>query len=172
VLSTTTTTSAPTTTTTIPIVTTTTAPVRVADLSACPKDNPDSGLTRLNAGSDLTTDLVPIDALNVRICKYRAVGNTAPLLGISWLALSVAQSFTADTNQLRSAGGPNVACTKSAPKTSFFLTFAVDAQAVNLYAGGCPAIVSNGTLTARMSARWRRELAQYTNQVRVTPAAP
>jgi hypothetical protein len=168
-----TTTSPPSTTTTTPVATTTTPPLRVVDLADCPRDNPNNALTRLNAGpSDVATDLVPIDALNVRVCKYGPVGKAPRLLGISWLALSVARTFTADTNNLPTTG-PGVTCTgPTQSATSFFLTFAVDTQTTNLYAGGCPIIVSNGTLTAPASAEWYSELAQYTNHASVTPKAP
>ena len=98
---------------------------------------------------------MPIDALNVRFCKYGPVGKTVRLLGISWLALSVAKNFTADTNQLAPATGPGAACTDPAQQaTSYFVTFAVDTQTTNLYVGGCPTTVSNGTLTAPASAEW------------------
>jgi hypothetical protein len=109
----------------------------------------------------------------VRICKYAPVGTAPRLLGISWLALSVARMFTADTNKLAQTTGPGVTCTGATKNaTSFYLTFAVDTQTTNLYAGGCPIIVSNGTLTAPASAEWYGELARYSNNVSVTPKAP
>jgi hypothetical protein len=169
-----TTTIPPSTTTTTPVATTTTPPLHVVDLADCPRDNPSTALTRLNAGpSDVATDLVPIDALNVRACKYGPIRKASRLLGISWLALSVAGTFTADTNKLVPTTRPGFTCTGPTQKdTSFFLTFAVDAQTTNLYVGGCPTIVSNGTLTAPASAEWYSELAHYTNHVSVTPKAP
>jgi len=162
------------TSTTAPLATTTTAPAHVVDLAVCPKDSPrTSALTVLNAGADVGRVLVPIDALNVRVCKYGRVGSSVRLLGVSWLALSVAAAFVTDTNELTSTTGPELECDGPTQRsTSFFVTFAVDAQTVALYAGGCPPVVSNGTLTAKVSAQWYGELTGYTNHVRVTPPAP
>jgi hypothetical protein len=161
------------TTTTTPVATTTTPPLHVVDLADCPRDNPNTSLTRLNTGPDVEQELVPIEALNVRICKYGPVGKSQRLLGISWLALSVAAAFRAETNGLTTTTEPGVVCTGPTQKdTSFFLTFAVDTKTVNLYAGGCPTIASNGTLTAPVSAQWYSELARYTNHVTVAPKAP
>ena len=160
-----TTTSSASTTTTTPVVTTTTAPVRVVDLGGCPADNPDTDLSRLNAETDVASDLVPIDALNVRICKYAPPGSRPHLLGISWLALSEASAFAADTNKLEtnnptSTTQSSASCSASAKESvSFLVTFAVDTQTVNLYAGGCPPTVSNGTLTAPATTQWYSDLA-------------
>src|SRR4029077_8298999 len=175
-----------TTTTTTPVVTTTTTPLHVVDLGGCPVGDPSAELTRLNTGPDLARDLVPIDALNVRICKY-AAGKDPSLLGISWLALSEAAAFAAETNGLPSTiepgttdpttepgtTEPGVPCTGATQESvSYLLTFAVDTQTVNLYAGGCPPTVSNGTLTAPATRQWYRDLARYASPADLASQAP
>lgn len=172
------TTSSTSTTTTTPVVTTTTEPLHVVDLAGCPPDSPDADLTRLNAEPDAATDLVPIDALNVRICKYGPAKSRPRLLGITWLALSEAAAFGTETNQLVSGDvttttRAGTTCTNPAQEsTSFLLTFAVDTQTVNLYAGGCPPIVSNGTLTAPATAQWYGDLTRYASHAGVAAKAP
>ena len=139
--------------------------------------DPSTELTRLNTDPDVARDLVPIDALNVRICKY-AAGKDPSLLGISWLALSEAAAFGAETNRLPSTTEPGttepgVTCTGATQESvSFLLTFAVDTQTVNLYAGGCPPTVSNGTLTAPVTRQWYRDLARYASHADLASQAP
>jgi hypothetical protein len=107
---------------------------------------------------------VPIDALNIRVCEYARSGSGPRLTRLSWLALSVARAFEAETNRLGSASDPAAECAGTPrEKTSFLLTFAVDTETVNLDVGGCPVTASNGLLTVPVSARWYTELEQYTN---------
>jgi len=170
------------TTTTTPVVTTTTAPLQVVDLGGCPVGDPSTELTRLNTSPDAARDLVPIDALNVRICKY-AAGKDTTLLGISWLALSEAAAFGAETNRLPSTTEPGttepgttepgVTCTGASQESiAYLLTFAVDTQTVNLYAGGCPPTVSNGTLTAPATRQWYRDLTRYASPAGLAAPTP
>jgi hypothetical protein len=174
-------TTATSTTTTTPVVTTTTTPLHVVDLGGCPVGDPSTELTRLNTGPDLARDLVPIDALNVRICKY-AAGKDPSLLGISWLALSEAAAFAAQTNGLPATTEPGttepttepgVTCTGATQDSvAYLLTFAIDTQTVNLYAGGCPPTVSNGTLTAPVTRLWYRDLARYASPADLASQGP
>jgi hypothetical protein len=160
--------------------------LHVVDLGGCPVGDPSTELTGLNTGPDLARDLVPIDPLNVRICKY-AAGKDPSLLGISWLALSEAAAFAAETNGLPSTTEPGttepttepgttepgVTCTGATQDSvAYLLTFAVDTQTVNLYAGGCPPTVSNGTLTAPVTRQWYRDLARYASPADLASQGP
>jgi hypothetical protein len=167
------TTTIPLATTTIPFATTTSPPLRVVDLAVCPKEEPKISLTAVNPGIDLAQMLVPIDALNVRVCKYTLAGSAARLSSVSWLALSVTKAFEAQTNRLSWTPEPAVACAGSGTQsTSYFLTFAVDTQTVDLHVGGCPMTVSNGPLTASVSAKWYSDLMRYTNSVKIAAPVP
>jgi hypothetical protein len=150
--------------TTIPVATTTAPPLDVVDLAACPRDYPSASPSTSTTIGDLTQRLVPIDALNIRVCEYARSGSAPRLTRLSWLALSVARAFEAETNRLVSASEPAADCAGTPREgTLFLLTFAVDTETVNLTVGGCPVSASNGVLTAPVSARWYADLEQYTN---------
>ena len=165
------TTTVPVVTTTVPFATTTVPMLQVEDLSVCPKEFPDVSQSVPNPAIDLTKVLVPIDALNVRLCKYGRTGSRSRLSGVSWLALSAAKAFASETNQLTSTTEPAVACARSAPSFSYFVTFAVDTKTVDLYAEGCPATVTNGAVTANASPRWYSDLTRYANNEATAPGA-
>jgi hypothetical protein len=165
------TTTVPVVTTTVPFATTTMPTLRVEDLSVCPKEFPDVSQSVPNPAIDLTQVLVPIDALNVRLCKYGRAGSRSRLSGVSWLALSAAEAFASETNQLTSTTEPAVACARSVPSFSYFLTFAVDTETVDLYTEGCPTTVTNGAVTANVSPRWYSDLTRDANNEAIAPGA-
>jgi len=151
--------------TTIPVATTTAPPLDVVDLSACPKEYPNASPST-SITEDLSQRLVPIQALNIRVCEYAQSGSSSRLTRLSWLALSVARAFEADTNRLVSASAePTADCAGTLREgNSYLLTFAVDTEAVNVFVGECPVTASNGLLTVPVSARWYAELERYTTE--------
>ena len=150
--------------TTIPVATTTAPPLDVVDLSACPREYPKASPST-SITEDLSQRLVPIDALNIRVCQYAQSGKASRLTRLSWLALSVAKAFETETNRLVSVSSEPAAECAGTPRqgASFLLTFAVDTEAVNVFVGDCPVTASNGLLTVPVSARWYADFERYTN---------
>jgi hypothetical protein len=158
----------PSVSTTIPVATTTVPPVDVVDLSSCPREYPSTSPSTPTA-TELSQRLVPIDALNIRVCEYARSGSTSHVTGISWLALSVARAFEAETNRLATASETPAACTGTKREaTAFLLTYAVDAESVNVNVGDCPLTASNGPLTVPVSARWYADLVRYASAATIS----
>jgi hypothetical protein len=123
-------------------------------------------LTAFNAGvRGLANRLVPIDALNVRVCRY---GRNGRLVGSAALSPLVTAPFEHETNRLvtnRFGGG---SCVSTPPV--YFLTFAGDTQQVSVAdEGECGGYVSNGVRGARTTAKWRNELQRYATASPVRP---
>lgn len=158
--------SGPTTT----AATTTTVSVShdVANLASCPATIP---LTTLNGGATgLDKKLVPIAALNVRVCRYESTGRR--LLGAATLEPLVAATFEDATNRLPTLTGPLPDCPRPpASSPHFFLTFASDSQRVDLDASPACGVVTNGTLSAYEAAKWVSELTGFTANSGGNPAA-
>jgi len=148
------------TTTSVPLLPSTTLATQVASLAGCPGTPPDVSADAPATTPDLTQQLVPIDALNVRLCRYDRAGSRWHAQGITWLALSVASEFEHRTNAL-STPRPAFPCTETAKSTWYLLTFARDTKTADLLAGGCPVTVSNGAMTKNVTAAWYSELTKY-----------
>lgn len=128
----------------------------VANLGRCPSKYPAESLKSLNAGvQGLGRTLVPIRAMNVRVCRYEAGASSSAVLKAPY-----ATQLEAETNGLhRVDGGYN--CPPNRPPF-FFVTFTNDTQQVDVWeAGGC-GFVTNGVLIASPTSKWRNELRDYT----------
>jgi hypothetical protein len=114
----------------------------------------------MNAGvHGLAGKLVPITALNVRVCRY---GRNERLLGRGVLVRPLAAQFEDETNRL-----PTFPPSASEPPCPivprfFLVTFASDREQVTIGdPGGCHG-VTNGDLDANPTANWRGELLAAT----------
>ncbi len=153
----------------------------VAGLDGCPQHMPTGPLAKLNAGvPGLDKTLVPIAALNVRICSYDGVfvetGSgivdvPKRLVGQALLEPSAARRLEVQANRLpQQKGIPG--CTPTTPGTRshfYFLTFANDSQRVDvLERQGCIPGPDNGQFTAIRTTQWDDELRRYTTKRKPT----
>ena len=125
----------------------------VANLGPCPTTYPQ--LSVLNAGSQgLSKRLVPIAALNVRVCRITL---REGLIGSGVLRTLRAAQFEEETNQLPTIapGTPLPGCPATAQVN--FVTFASDTRQVSVAEGGC-GYVTNGVLLASPTNKWLNEL--------------
>ena len=112
--------------------------------------------------------LVPITALNVRICEYA----NGPLVRSEILSPAIAIPFVRATNLLKSftPHGPVVGCIGPQGPTnfpaSFVVTFASDSRRVTLSGGtdSCDGSfgLTNGTFNGATTGKWVNELEHYT----------
>jgi len=140
----------------------------VADLGACSTNTPGS-LATLNPGvSGVAKKIVPITALNVRVCRYPRRQHVVETLLSS---PTVVAQFEAETNRLpvpppnlnrRLRGGK-----PCASPSWYFLTFANDSQRIDVIFDGCR-LVSNGTRDVRPTTRWLNDLHHRTAATRGT----
>jgi hypothetical protein len=138
--------------------TTTVSPAHLAtNLGPCPKDDPVSLPGRLNVGiKGLGQKLVPIVALNVRVCRYD------PRAPSTVLKPPDAMRLEAEANRLlivKDAIRYNCAPTNP---PYFFVTFANDRQQVDVWEDGGCGFITNGVLTVSTTTKWRNELQRYT----------
>ena len=129
--------------------TTTVSPAHVAaNLGPCPKRNPavlpDTSINADDRG--LSTQLVPITPLKVRVCRwqYRPNGLVTSESGTSLAAAQLA----ADANRLQRFPALTTAGTCETYALVFYVTFASDTRQVTIADGGCGA-VGNGVLFGR-----------------------
>jgi hypothetical protein len=131
-----------------------------ANLGPCPKRNPaELPDTSINADyRGLSTQLVPITPLKVRVCRwqYRPNGLVTSESGTSLAAAQLA----ADANHLQRFPALTTAGTCEAYTPVFYVTFASDTRQVTIADGGCGA-VGNGVLFGRTTKTWFNELARY-----------
>jgi hypothetical protein len=144
----------------------------VADLARCPRRYPPESLTVLNKGvRGLGVRLVPITALNVRICEYA----NGALVRSEILLPAIAIPFGQATNLLKSLTPhePVVRCFAPQGPTgptsspaSFVVTFASDSRQVTLSGGTDPCDgsfgLTNGIFNAATTGTWVTELEHYT----------
>ncbi|MGO9876576.1 MAG: hypothetical protein ACLPVY_22600 [Acidimicrobiia bacterium] len=109
-------------------------------------------MAAFNAGvAGLTKMLVPIAALNVRLCNYNNFGELA--------SYAVFRPVPTSEVEVQANGFPTyvlprggLGCAKSNPS---MLTFASDSQRVTVETFGCGFMVAtNGALTVRPTANW------------------
>lgn len=127
----------------------------VSRLGACPSNYPvGTPLQSLNAGvRSLKRQLVPIAALNVRICEY---SHREALIGHARLLPVAAAKLHDETNEVSDADVP-FGC----PAEAYWMlvTFANDAQQENLsLTSGCGDVTSNGALSVSPTERWLSDL--------------
>jgi len=100
----------------------------------------------------LAKELVPIAALNVRLCNYDSVWDLA--------SNAVFQPVPTSAVEVQANGFPSYAPPRGAlgcPKRNpSMLTFASDSQRVTVETFGCGVVVvaTNGALTVRPTANW------------------
>jgi hypothetical protein len=111
----------------------------------------------------LRQKLVPIAALNVRICDYASIG---ALIDSALLKPVAAARLEDETNRLAAVARPT-AC-HGPPHPVFVVTFANDTQQVNVNNAGCA--VSNGVLVATPTKKWLNDLAEYATTSTSAPA--
>jgi len=99
--------------------------------------------------------MVPITALNVRLCEYGLDGR---LTRVAVLKPAAALQLEADTNLLRPLRGAGSSSCHPAQR-SFLLIFANDAQQVDVqdFCG----VVGNGAIAANPTTKWVSELEHY-----------
>jgi hypothetical protein len=158
------------------VTTTTVSPSPVvAILGACPKQDPRASphfsLTSLNAAvPGLDNRLVPITALNVRICEYNGDFRVADhLVGSALLRPPAAATFEAETNGLpRYEVPPTTGIGSQGPNPpTLMLTFASDTQQVEVEAGFT--LPTNGVFVATGTEQWDDALTHYSPR---TPLGP
>jgi hypothetical protein len=162
-----------------------TGPLDVAaNLAPCPKTYPSASLIRPNANvSALGTKMVPIEALNVRVCKYATTPGSAKnhlpaqLIGSAALSRPAAAAFTEETNRLPIVPRRDFGCGSGSgpepigPGPTFVLTFAGHSRQFTLIedfarsgtSRPSACVVGNGVISARPTTKWSNELQLYTN---------
>lgn len=145
----------------------------VAKLGPCPTQYPltsVTSLTTLNAGvPGLDKRLVPIAALNVRVCEYDVPSSATTRLRASGSLKPVpVPTFERETNRLpKRSVAPSCAGTTRRALTEFLLTFANKSRSVSLEAyGTCQGGVNNGHFYARPTRKWLKELTISTTKHR------
>jgi hypothetical protein len=145
----------------------------VAALGPCPVHDVTTNLGALNRGvAGLGKRLVPIDAVNVRICEYDSHwidgSHVVPgnLVESALLKPRAARRFEAETNRQPPTDVPGPSgCTGAGGGALFFvLTFANDSQRTSLawQDTSCgPVPVSNGHFAAYASSAWSIDLFRY-----------
>jgi hypothetical protein len=151
----------------------------VAGFGDCPNQPTTTSVAVLNGGIvGLAQRLVPIEAVNVRICEYDSRWVTGDDVVPGRLAESAllkplaAREFEAETNRQPTARPGPLGCTGPGGAVVFvFLTFANDSQQVSLalQLGACalPAL-SNGYYTAYPTPGWTIDLFRYAEKQRAT----
>jgi len=103
--------------------------------------------------------MVPIEALNVRICDYFGV----PTLHTgAVLRPPAAASFEEETNGLTTTRSVNATCDQMAGAAVDLVTFASDTQQVSIIVPPCIGSATNGVLWARLTTKWVSEVRRYT----------
>jgi hypothetical protein len=151
---------APTTTAALPATTTrpatTVARPHVAVTYGCTTGFPRQFLNKLNAGvAGIGTKLVPIQAVNVRVCRYDGHGQ---LVGAGKFPPAAVAAFLAETNRLPKQAPTN--CSGGNFSRYFFLTFS-DGTKKTVSLGehdGCGAGAGNGSLVVSENAKWANEV--------------
>jgi hypothetical protein len=133
------------------------------DVSSCPARYPER-ISNVDV-TGLGTQLVPIDATKVRICRYRLPANAATgahLEGAGMRSGVGARRLRDEVNALRSLSGPHdgdrLPSCVPAESTWFLLTFAADDKTVVISQPGCP-YLTNNALSSEFAEALRRELA-------------
>jgi hypothetical protein len=162
-----------------------TGPLDVAaNLAPCPKTYPSATLISPNANlAGRGTRIVPIEALNVRICKYATTASSAQrhlpaeLIGSALLKPPAAAAFADETNRLPIVPRRNFGCGSVSgaepigPGPTFVLAFAGHSQQFTLIedfarsgtSRPSACVVDNGVISARPTTKWSNELQRYTN---------
>jgi|tagenome__1003787_1003787.scaffolds.fasta_scaffold20987326_2 hypothetical protein len=133
----------------------TTTPPKVVgfrgSVNGCPARYP--AVISNTGGTGLGSELIPIDATKVRICRYRATDGTPTaatvrLDGTAVQTGSAAEQLRAAFNRLPPIAGEGngaqlPSCVPPAP-VWYLLTFAADSQVVVVAQKGCPYVTNNG----------------------------
>jgi hypothetical protein len=129
----------------------------VANLGQCPSTAFfGSGPGGINSGiRGINERMVPITALNVRLCAY---GLDRRPTRVALLKPAAALRLQADTNLLRTLAGDGSSSCHPAQR-SFLLIFANDTQQVDVqdFCG----VVGNGAIAAKSTMTWLNELQHY-----------
>jgi hypothetical protein len=150
---------------------TTTATAVVTNLPKCPSKYPAASPAVFNAGTHgLDEMLVPIAALNVRVCRYIR----GSLFGIATLGHRAASQLERETNRLKKVAaplqGPQSRCGLDSPGSTaasyFRLTFASNTRQVTIInEARCDLVdggdVTNGVRYSQASGKWLDDLQRY-----------
>ncbi len=147
----------------------TAAPPLVAGLGACPSTWPALSLLRLPSVVESSKrTLVPITALNVRICEY---GGVPPRLERSGRIASPAIVKSIEDTANRLARSSDATCDQPAGAPAYLVTFADNTRQVIVSEDAC-GFLTNGVRGAKSNAEWLRALRQYTAPDRYAPTQP
>jgi hypothetical protein len=132
----------------------------VANLGPCPKRLLPTSLAEENYYvRGLYKTLVPIRALNARVCQYSVVNR---LVGSKVLGRSVSTQFLDETNRLSSAPpGPPRSCPQTRP--TFLVIFANNIQRVSIVSYQCGDVV-NGAIPVPPTRKWFNDLLNYASR--------
>ena len=130
---------------------------------------PDDSAVALNAAvgvASLRRQLIPLGALEARICQYDTTGTRLERARV--LSPSQTASFATVVNRLETYVPPAMqgAYRPTTIPPMFLFTFADGSRKVTLDDGTCR-VLSNGVLSADPTATWLNELKRYTS-----PGAP
>jgi hypothetical protein len=147
----------------------TTAPPLVAGLGACPSTPPILSLPKLPAVVESAKrTLVPIAALNVRICEY---GGVPPRRERSGRIASPAIVKSIEDTANRLARSSDSTCDQPVGAPAYVVTFADNTRQVVVSEDAC-GFLTNGARGAESNARWLRALRQYTAPDQYAPTQP
>ena len=121
------------------------------ELGTCPKNDIQANIHQTKANAHikrLDTELVPIAASNVRLCRY-----LGPLSGEMTLGASATTRLEGDTNSLHAR--PLLGSCPGG--VTYLLTFANETQHVAVV-DFCDATLTNGELGVATTTQWRNEL--------------
>jgi hypothetical protein len=132
----------------------------VAKLGSCPPTRPVLSLTKLpSVVESLRHTLVPIAALNVRICEYSGIPIRLERLGQVVVPANV-KSLEDTANRLPRS--TDATCDQPDGAPFYLVTFANDARQVNISEDAC-GFLSNGVRVATSNAKWLEALHRYTS---------